>query len=758
MNERELESIHLNKTIDFIKNEQDVIQKQQKENTNFFQKELKEISDKKIRTGSEESFYESVLEYQQHEQELTMRYKTSESQEKRIKNLQVMEDNPYFARIDFKEDEEPKETLYLGIDSLRDPSDEPIIIDWRAPIANLYYEGELGTAYYETDSEKFEVELLLKRQFKIQEGKLLSMVDTSEMINDEFLLDVLDEASSAQMKNIVSTIQKAQNEIIRDTHSKYLLIEGIAGSGKTSALLQRIAYLLYHNRQWLDEKEVLLFSPNHLFSDYIARVLPSLGETEVPTQTFRSFLSGLLPQLTISQKEQQEEETFLSSEQDPIKRLKSSVSLVSELEKYGKLIASHGPLFRDLKVKGTTYIKKSDIRKWYQETNFLLPLYQRTQLLQTKILKKIGGLEKEEAKKEWVRKAAEEKMEIAVKNDPNMEYSETKERQLLRKYKKQIAHRKFRSLQKGIESYQFVNLPKQYIHFLSQTSSTLLEQYNISTKEWQHSIKNIQKNIRNKELSQSDGLLYFLLMKQLYPVYVEEKARLIFIDEMQDFPPAQVALLRSLYPKAGFTICGDLNQKVFGNETIINHLEELFPKESITHYQLTTSYRSTKEITDFSNQLLTQEEIVVTTARNGKKPVWRQLDSEESGIYWLEKTFLNTEPTNSWRTAIICKTGQECQDLYQKLSDKSKQNVQLILSEEDFMKRSTLIIPAFLAKGLEFDRVLAWNIGQNFTTSNDQLIFYTLVTRAMHELQLISFEKCPLQEKIAPNYYELKKE
>ncbi len=169
-----------------------------------------------------------------------------------------MEDNPYFARIDFKE-ETDAETLYLGIASLRDLSEETIVIDWRAPIANLYYEGEIGPAFYETDTEKINVELLLKRQFKILDGKIISMVDTSEVINDDFLLEILDDASSAHMKNIVSTIQKAQNAIIRDTTSQVMLIEGIAGSGKTSALLQRIAFLLYHNRKWLDAENVLLF-------------------------------------------------------------------------------------------------------------------------------------------------------------------------------------------------------------------------------------------------------------------------------------------------------------------------------------------------------------------------------------------------------------------------------------------------------------------------------------------------------------------
>lgn len=328
---------------------------------------------------------------------MLIKYQTAESQEKRVKTLTTMAVNPYFARIDFKEEQET-ETLYLGIASLRDKDEETIVIDWRAPIANLYYEGELGETFYETDTDRFTVELLLKRQFKIQNGEILSMVDTSEIINDEFLLEILDEASSSQMRNIVSTIQKAQNQIIRDTTNKFLLIEGIAGSGKTSALLQRVAFLLYRNRKWLDEKQVLLFSPNHLFSDYISMVLPSLGESEVPTRTFHHFIQLILTGYEVT-KETQQEETFLSGDDDAIEKIKSSLFLVEKINRYVRSIAPIGPLFRDLKIQGQTYLTKEQIRRWYQETNNELPIYQRTQLLQTKLLKKSAAWKKMKPKK-----------------------------------------------------------------------------------------------------------------------------------------------------------------------------------------------------------------------------------------------------------------------------------------------------------------------------------------------------------------------
>ena len=226
---------------------------------------------------------------------------------------------------------------------------------------------------------------------------------------------------------------------------------------------------------------------------------------------------------------------------------------------------------------------------------------------------------------------------------------------------------------------------------------------------------------------------------------------------MQDFSPAQVALLRHLYPKATYTLCGDLNQKVFGNESMVHSLEEIFPEQSLTHFELTTSYRSTEEITNFANQFLTQENRVELTARVGNLPqVYYANESSqmiEGLIHQIEET---AEMAKYWRTAIIAKTVEECQALYNQLTTAQKEYVQLLTDEEDFMKKSLIIIPTYLAKGLEFDRVYAWNISpENYHTEQDKLILYTVCTRAMHELNLLVIGKrSPLLEMIPENLYK----
>lgn len=756
MTTREMEKNQLVKIIQLIDNEKEIIKIQQEKSIDSLQDQLKEVAEKKINTGSEEAFYESVVEYQQHEQDLLLRYQTAEAQKKRLKTLSVMEKSPYFARIDFKEGTEPEETLYLGIASLRNKNEDTLVIDWRAPIANLYYDGTLGPTFYSTDTDRFEVDLLLKRQFKIQDGEMISMVDTAENINDDFLLEILDEASSGQMKNIVSTIQQAQNEIIRDTTNKVLLIEGIAGSGKTSALLQRIAFLMYRNRKWLEDDHILLFSPNHLFSDYISQVLPSLGESEVPTRTFKDFLHHLLPKYEIIS-EEEEESHFLSGKDNQVEKLLNSLQLVRRIDAYIENITAVGPLFRDLKIKGELYISRKQIRQWYNDTNPNLPLYQRSQLLQTKLLKKIGGLERDELRKPWVKEETEDRIQELFENDPHQEYTEENERRLRKKIRMQIVRRKFRSLTNGVKNFQFINNPKQYLHFLQQVPTSTLNKFNLSEAEWSNHLTELKQQFRQRQLSQEDGILFYLLSKGLFPMDVEQKARFIFIDEMQDFPPSQVALLRELYPKAGISLCGDLNQKVFGNETIVDSLDYLFPDESLARYQLTTSYRSTKEITDFANQFLTQEDQVKTTARNGKVPTLIQAATTQTMVEELLSHTMTTHQNHPhWRIAIIGKTVEECEQLYAHFDEKTQHKIQLITSEDDFMKRNIMIIPAYLAKGLEFDSVFAWNIGDNFVNHQDQLILYTIATRAMHELTLlVPATKSPLFSLTDPATYQI---
>lgn len=245
--------------------------------------------------------------------------------EKQLKAISKLKDAPYFARIDIREGEEPIEEIYIGIASFMSDDDQFLVYDWRAPISSAYYDGALGAVNYLTPDGVQTVDVSLKRQFLIKAAEIEAMFDTSETIGDEMLQDILGNQSNTQMKSIVSTIQQEQNKIIRDTTSQLLFVQGAAGSGKTSAILQRIAYLLYHFRNGLDSNQMLIFSPNKLFNHYISNVLPELGEKNMIQTTFLDFaqsrISGLKVESLFEQfenKKNQKRQAIMNLKEEPI--------------------------------------------------------------------------------------------------------------------------------------------------------------------------------------------------------------------------------------------------------------------------------------------------------------------------------------------------------------------------------------------------------------------------------------------------------
>ncbi len=735
MTPRQLEIEQLQATKTLITKEQALLKEILNEHaTSLKQASLENGTDEnRINAFSQESLWESYFARRQHEQDLLIRYHSVEAQKKRQQTLSVMDNNPYFARIDFHEGQE-ENSLYIGIASLRDENEETFVVDWRSPIANLYYESELGPAFYESQGDRYDVDLFLKRQFKIVDGRLISMVDTSETINDDFLLEILDENSNNHMKNIVATIQKAQNAIIRNTTSQVMMIEGIAGSGKTSALMQRIAYLLYVNRNWLDTEQVLLFSPNHLFSEYIADVLPSLGESQIPTETFLSYYQQLLPKLTIVKKSGGEKD-FLQGVKSPATQMKADLAFISYLDAYLEQIKERGPLFVDLKIQGEIVISKEQIRNYYQETNPNLAVHQRVSLLQTKLQKKLGGLMKDEQKKDWVKDMVHDKIQEVFENNLQLEDTPENERKIRQQISKGIVSKYFRKTKRKINNFNFVAFHRQYLHFLQVLPESFLNTYGITKDTWQKERENLRQSLMNKELPMEDAPLYLLLKKRLAPFYLEKKARYVFVDEMQDVTPMEAAFLRELHEKGNFTFCGDLNQQIFGNQTLVTTIDTIFPDKRLEKFQLTTSYRSTKEITAFAESFL-KEYKGTSAPRNGALPQVTLKDDKEELFTALVKDLKVEKTAHVKRQAILTKTIDEAKALMTQFEN-TDFDPQLIIKEDDFFKRSLVILPAFLAKGLEFDEVYLYNISnENFQTDSDRLVLYTMITRGMHQVYL----------------------
>lgn len=308
----------------------------------------------RIKTESYSGIFETAMTVRQQQQLLQERENNWKQATRRLDVLAKLEKKPYFARIDFKEKGEHRESVYIGLGSFSDRPDNFLIYDWRAPISSVYYDGGLGNVAYETPDGTQTVDVLLKRQFLVENATIQTVFDTDEAVGDQMLLDVLDDSSDTKMKSIVTTIQKEQNQIIRETKAQLLFVQGAAGSGKTSAVLQRIAYLLYRFRGNLTSSQVILFSPNQLFNDYVDQVLPDLGEQNMIQMTYYQYAQRRLPKLKVETL-QERFERIKSEEEKKIQSIKDSLRFFNATTVYGNFLERRGMRFKDIRFRGEVF-------------------------------------------------------------------------------------------------------------------------------------------------------------------------------------------------------------------------------------------------------------------------------------------------------------------------------------------------------------------------------------------------------------------
>ena len=346
LTEKELEQKHMDDVVAKIKQ----AEKRHQSEINKVEQDRKDIMDDfknnvRIKTGSYAGIMETGLTVRQQQQLLQERENSWQHATQRLEVLEKLEKKPYFARIDFTENDGKQESIYIGLDSFADTPDHFMIYDWRAPISSIYYDGKLGEVTYDTPDGPQTAVLTLKRQFMVEDGKIITLFDTDETVGDQMLLEVLDESSDIKMKSIVTTIQKEQNKIIRDTKSDLLFVQGAAGSGKTSAVLQRVAYLLYRYRGNLSSSQVVLFSPNQLFNDYIDQVLPELGEQNMVQMTYYQYSQRRLPKIHVETLQERFDE-----DNQPLRRkisaLKSSLTMFNATTNYSDYLNTAGMRFR----------------------------------------------------------------------------------------------------------------------------------------------------------------------------------------------------------------------------------------------------------------------------------------------------------------------------------------------------------------------------------------------------------------------------
>ncbi|WP_245799170.1 RNA polymerase recycling motor HelD [Virgibacillus siamensis] len=668
---------------------------------------------------------------------LSERERTHGKIDDELKILYRLKDSPYFGRIDFKEQGSEKENIYIGISSLMDDQEEDFLVyDWRAPISSLYYDYPPGKAAYETIDGIIEGEIALKRQFIIRQGLIKGMFDTGITIGDKLLQQALGNNASTSMKSIVATIQQEQNKIIRNERSKLLIVQGVAGSGKTSAALQRIAYLMYRYREELHPDNVVLFSPNPLFSSYIANVLPELGEANVRQYTFYDYVENRVEStISVESPFDQMEYVLTQENQDGyavrMKNIdyKSGTGFKHMINQFVKHLMKGEIQFRNITLHNEVLISKEQIRDYFYTLDSSIAIPNKMELVVKWLLKELRKHQKEEKRKDWVM----ERVELLNKEDYAQAYYKNEEmdaddpameEEILRT---EIVKRAFSAIKKRVKRMEFVHVFKTYRRLFTEWTPPEAPEY------WNEISDLTENNLLKNFLSWEDATPYLYFKDSILGASSDRSVRHLFIDEAQDFSAFQFAYLSDVFPYTRMTLLGDINQAIFANTVEDNPLLPEHIRESNERITLTKSYRSTRQIVMFTSYFAPDGEKIEPFNRDGMKPQLIQLENEKDCTSAMLHSIHGLQEKGSETIAIICKTMEESDAVFKSLDGKVP--VKQINEETYNFEKGLLILPVYLAKGIEFDAVIIPNAESMMHA--EKTLFYTACTRAMHQLVMI---------------------
>lgn len=664
-----LEKQNLISTIDIIRNEISLL------STDLYDKETKLKEFQKMMWDNKAELDPAEMKTLRTSNDLEVFF--LEQKAKKFKKLYSIQNKPYFARIDF-ETETHKDKIYIGITNVS-KDNTYFVYDWRSPICSMFYDFGVGETFYTAPEGVINGNITLKRQYQIKDGKLENVFDTTINIDDEVLQNVLKENSSKYMKNIVNTIQQEQNLVIRDDKTDNLIVQGIAGSGKTSVALHRIAYLLYKIDN-LNSNNVLIFSPNNIFQNYIGNVLPELGEDNTLITTFHDFANSYIKEY----KKVESYSSFLSRyykneyQNNDLIKYKLSDNIIAILENYASTITKLCHFIKNIEYK-EEIISKDELNDLFNNRYNKFNLFDRFDYIAEKINNKYFKGKKQD--------------QIRIKS----------------------------LLLKSINLT--TNIKEIYISFYD--SQEFLNSYNGYFNR-NENIKNINKKILNYEDSSLFIYLKFLLTSIPYKV----STKLVVIDEAQDYTILQYKIIKSIFKNAKYTILGDVNQTInpFYKYDNLNTLQNIFNKNN-KYIELNKTYRSTKEIIEYSNNILGLKHSVAVRRNNNVPVKVYELDYNTL----IEKIKYLKTKYNS--VALITKSSIDSLEIYNNLN-KEFSDISVINDEIDNYNRNLVIMPVFISKGLEFDSVIIIN---NF--SNDKYLYYIAVTRAQHELIVFNSTK-----------------
>ena len=660
---------------------------------------------------------------------------------RQLQTLQQLRQAPYFGRIDIQDPgEKTVESLYIGTASLMNADKTDFLIyDWRAPISGVYYNGTLGNVSYDTPSGRRTTKLLKKRQFTIVNGKIKNVFDTNETVGDELLQSVLGQNGDNQyMQNIVATIQRSQNEIIRNTKSDLMIVQGAAGSGKTSTVLQRIAYLLYHAKESLNADQIVLFSPNRLFSKYISEVLPSLGERNMRQVTLAGFLNrrfeGLNVQTIFDRYEHQVDS------QNPVQQFLESAAGMASVRKYAQqLDQGQAQLaFIPLRFHERVFFSAQHIADIFAAQPRAMALDDRLIRVKNRLIRELQARSREEAKADWIQKELNDLTPLQIKQLLGRRtIDDFKDEQAQGRFlARRLAHQRLRIVADAIYNNYFLDFDRLYADFLTHAdwpANIYQELANAVVKDFNHDLE-----FHRLKLVHTAPYMY---LRDLVTGQGQNRDfQYVFIDEMQDYSAAMLIYLRHVFAHARFTILGDSEQALFYPLARPDDLLKRLAKElDARHPDLITlnqSYRSTFEITNFAKSLLPDGDQIRAFNRHGQQPRLLMTYDDDHYLMQLRQT-INQLRVHYPTVAILTRNQEQANALFRALHADVR-DLTCVDSQSKSLPTGTIILPAYLAKGLEFDAVIVADVSAESLGDSPIGLLYTMATRAMHDLVLLS--------------------
>lgn len=720
------------------------------------------------------------------------------SQLRKLENIKSIKYKPYFARMDFKEDGKSVEKLYIGKISLLDNKTAyPIIVDWRAPISNLYYEGRVGKAEYECLGEKIKGEIFLKRQYIIENQELKKYVNINVTGNDELLQNALEEKADDRLKNIVATIQDEQNKIIRADINQPLIVQGVAGSGKTTIALHRIAYLIYNYEKEFKPEEFMIIAPTKFFLNYISNILPDLGVNDVKQTTFEDFAYDVIgKKLKISDNNEKlviivnKDFNEINNVETDIMiqeaKLKSSIEFKKMVDDYLKIVEDLYIPKQDLEINiiydnnginlynnlhkteskndkvncsdlkhdninyddissnnvKTTIMKYEEINNLFKNTykmyNFTTRIKEIEKNLAAELKKKTPEII-ENLKKERTQKIAnltgKNRIELYDKYDKIIKILEKEHKKIIKNYISKIPKK------------DCIQYYKEFIQSYLKNENEVLKYLKANT------LNNLNKN----EVSFEDLAPIMYIQIQLFGVKEKCKIKHVVIDEAQDYGEFQFDVLKTLINSNSMTILGDIAQGVHyyrGIENWKKFIDTEFKDVKTVYTTLQKTYRTTKEIMDVANNVISKlpeyekEYIVLGEPVIDRKNSinTKKVENQDELIQNINDR-INTYIKQGYKSiAIIGKDMAECENLEKKLRAIRK-DIKLIRGKDSEYNSGISIVPSYLAKGLEFDCVLLSDVSKEKYGNNslDIKLLYVSITRAMSKLDVFYEGECSIE-------------